>query len=104
MKSTLTRKNIKGNYYYYLMTYKNGSLHSTYLGKPDSKKFKRYLFSLTKKPYEKPYEQARRINQGVGTPVITVEDGLLVYTYKNGISVYKDSKLKIVKIVNEREK
>lgn len=83
---------------------KGGSLHSTYLGKPDSKKFKRYLLTLISKPVLKPNKRAQRLNFAVGAPVVTVENGYLVYSYKGGSKVYKNSKLKVIKTVNEKKK
>jgi hypothetical protein len=103
MKKTLSKKNIKGHEYYYLSFRKGGKLTSTYLGKTSSLKFKKYLLSLTSESRLYPFEKARKENFKAGTPVITVEEGYLVYAYKNGIKEYRDSKMKVVKVVGNHD-
>jgi hypothetical protein len=51
-----------------------------------------------------PYEKARLENFKAGAPVITVEEGYLVYTYKNGIKEYRDSKMKVMKVVEHHDR
>jgi hypothetical protein len=103
MKKTLSLKTIKGHPYYYLSFRKGGKLTSSYLGKSSSLKFKKYLLTLTAESGALPYLKARRENFRAGAPVITVEEGYLVYTYKNGIKEYRDSKMKVVKVVGKHD-
>lgn len=103
MKKTLSKKKIKGHEYYYLSFRKGGKLTSHYLGKTSSLKFKKYLLSLTSESRLAPFEKARRENFKAGTPVITVEEGYLVYAYKNGIKEYRDSKMRVVKVVESHD-
>jgi len=98
MKKTLSLKTIKGNDYYYLSFRQGGKLTSSYLGKTSSTKFKKYLLSLTAESGSLPYEKAKRENFKAGAPVITVEGGYLVFTYRNGIREYRDSKMRVVKV------
>jgi hypothetical protein len=84
MKMTLSKKTVKGNSYYYLNVKKKGKLHTSYLGKLDSPKFKKYLLSLTKETGQSFYKKTKARNFGLGLPVVYVEDGLLTYEYSNG--------------------
>jgi hypothetical protein len=101
MKKTLSLKTIKGHEYYYLSFRKGGKVLSTYLGKASSIKFKKYLLSLTAESGRRPYEKAMKQNFKAGAPTITVEEGYLVYAYRNGIREYRDSKMKVVKVVGK---
>lgn len=103
MKKTLSLKTIKGHDYYYLSFRRGGKLASMYLGKPSSTKFKKYLLSLTLENGTLPYQKAKRENFKAGAPVITVEEGYLVYTYRNGIREYRDSKMRVVKVVGAHD-
>src|SRR5574344_1945755 len=103
MKKTLSKKMIKGHEYYYLSFRKGGKLTSTYLGKTSSLKFKKYLLSLTSESRLLPYQKARKENFKAGAPVVTVEEGYLIYAYKNGIKEYRDSKMKVVKVVENHD-
>ena len=103
MEKTLSLKTIKGHDYYYLSFRKSGKLTSTYLGKPSSLKFKKYLLSLTSESGALPFQKAKRENFKAGAPVITVEGGYLVYTYRNGIREYRDSTMKVVKVVGKHD-
>lgn len=76
---------------------------SFYLGKTSSLKFKKYLLSLTSESRLDPFKKAQRENFKAGAPVITVEDGYLVYAYKNGIKEYRDSKMRVVKVVGSHD-
>jgi len=103
MKKTLSLKTIKGHDYYYLSFRKGGKLTSSYLGKVSSLKFKKYLLSLTVDSGSLPYRKAQKENFKAGAPVVTVEGGYLVYTYRNGIREYRDGKMKIVKVVSKHD-
>lgn len=103
MKKTLSLKTIKGHDYYYLSFRKGGKLTSTYLGKPSSVRFKKYLLYLTSGRGALPYQKAMRENFKAGAPVVTVEGGYLVYTYRNGIREYRDRKMKVVKVVGKHD-
>jgi hypothetical protein len=103
MKKTLSKKKIKGHEYYYLSFRKAGKLTSFYLGKTSSLKFKKYLLSLTSESRLDPFKKAQRENFKAGAPVITVEEGYLVYAYKNGIKEYRDSKMRVVKVVGSHD-
>lgn len=103
MKKTLSLKTIKGHDYYYLSFRKGGKLTSSYLGKVSSPKFKKYLLSLTAESGPLPYQKAKKENFKAGAPVVTVEGGYLVYTYRNGIREYRDSKMKVVKVVGKHD-
>jgi hypothetical protein len=84
MKKTISHKRIRGHDYYYLNYRKNGSVHSTYLGKPDSPKFKRYLLQLISEKDNAPFLLASRLAFKAGVPVAYVENGVLYYEFKNG--------------------
>ena len=104
MKKTLSLKTIKGHEYYYLSFRKSGKVTSSYVGKVSSLKFKKYLLSLTSESGSLPYEKAKRQNFKAGAPVITVEGGYLIYTYKNGIREFRDSKNKVLKVVVDHDR
>ena len=98
MRKTLTKKNIKGKDYYYLQYRKKGVLKSDYLGDVTSKGYKRYLFKLVSELASYPLEKARVKNFEAGVPVVYVEDGYIVYEYRNGVRELLNSKLEIVKV------
>lgn len=99
MKKTLTRKHIKGQDYYYLAWHRRGKLISEYLGSATSTKYRKYLFSLTLKGGSFGVDKTRKINFAAGVPVCYVEDGFLVYEYRNGVKEFLNSKLKVLKVV-----
>ena len=99
MKKTLCRKNIKGHEYYYLTFRQKGVLHTSYLGKIDSVKFKRYLYNLTATAGDYGLLEAKHANFPSGLPIVYVLDGYLVYEFKNGVKELHDSKGKTVKVV-----
>lgn len=103
MKKTLTRKKIKGHDYYYLTYRKGGALHTTYLGSISSTKYKKYLYLLTSKGSELGIQKAKRKNFACGVPIAYVEDGYLVYEYKNGAKEYLNGKLQTVKVVRSEQ-
>lgn len=98
MKKTLTRKKIKGHDYYYLTYRKGGKLHTTYLGSISSTKYKKYLYLLTSKGTEYGIKKARRKNFACGVPIAYIEDGYLVYEYKNGAKEFLNAKMQTVKV------
>ena len=98
MKKTLTRKKIKGRDYYYLTYRKGGKLHTTYLGSVSSTKYKKYLYLLTSKGSEYGIQKARQKNFACGVPIAYVEDGYLIYEYKNGAKEYLNGKMQTVKV------
>jgi hypothetical protein len=99
VKKTLTKKYIKGQDYYYLAFRRGGKLISEYLGSITSIKYKKYLFSLTLNGGSFGVEKARRKNFASGVPVCYVEDGFLVYEYRNGVKEILNSKRKVLKVV-----
>ena len=98
MKKTLTKKIIKGKNYYYLQYRKKGILKSDYLGDVSSKAYKRYLFKLTSQLGIYGLEKAKTKNHEAGLPAVYVEDGYIVYEYKNGSKEFFDGKMKLVKM------
>lgn len=99
MKKTLTRKKIKGHDYYYLTYRKEGKLITKYLGNSSSIKYKKYLYLLTSKASLYGLNKVRTKNFKNGVPVAYVEDGYLVYEYKNGAKEYLNSKMQVVRVV-----
>lgn len=97
MRKTLTKKNIKGKDYYYLQYRKKGVLKSEYLGDINSKAYKKYLFKLVSESASYPLEKAKAKNHEAGVPAVYVENGYLVYEYRNGVKEYLDSNLQVVK-------
>lgn len=98
MKKTLTKKNIKGKDYYYLQYRKKGILKSEYLGDISSKAYKKHLFKLTSQTGTYGLEKALSKNHEAGLPAVYVEDGYIVYEYKNGSREFFDGKMKLVKM------
>lgn len=103
MRKTLSKKIIKGKEYFYLSYRKKGKLVSEYLGSSSSTKFKKYLYSLLKEPISLGYEKAKIENFKNGFPVCYVEDGYLVYEYKNGSSEWMNGLFEILKVKNGKE-
>ncbi len=99
MKKTLTLKHIKGKDYYYLSYRHKGKLISEYLGSMTSTKYKKYLFYLASKSGFFGLGKARRKNFSSGVPVCYVEDGFLIYEYRNGVKEILNSRFKVLKVV-----
>jgi hypothetical protein len=104
MKKTISHKRIHGHDYYYLNFRKNGILHSEYLGNSDSVKFKRFLLGLISEKANEPFHLASRQAFNAGLPVAYVENGRLIYAYKNGTKEIMDKHLKVVSEVGPHEK
>lgn len=104
MKKTLSIKKIKGHEYYYLTYRKDGKLVSQYLGNSSSIKYKKYLYLLTSKASRFGLDQVRQKNFKNGIPVAYVEDGYLVYEYKNGAQEFLNSKMQVVKVMKHGRK
>lgn len=98
MKKTLCRKMINGHQYCYLMYRKHGRLVTEYLGSASSPKYKKYLYELTKEGSDCAFLKCRRHNHSAGVPVAYVEDGYLIYEYRNGLKEFYDGKMNLVKV------
>lgn len=98
MKKSLTKKVINGRSYYYLAYRKGKKVHTDYLGPDNSPKYKKYLFKLTEEAGEASLIRARRKNHAAGVPIVYLEDGYLVYEYKNGAKEYLDHDFAVVKV------
>ena len=103
MKKTLCRKVIKGHGYYYLAYRKGGRLHSSYLGKIDGLKFKKYLYEITSSMAYAGLELSKKENFFSGLPVVYSRNGFLIYEYKNGVKELRDKKDRIIKVVLPNE-
>lgn len=104
MKKTLTKKMINGHEYYYLSYRKGNKVVSQYLGNSSSTKYKKYLFSLTNKASRYGLEKVKQKNFKNGIPVAYVEDGYLVYEYRNGTQEFLNSKMQVVKVLKHGRK
>lgn len=98
MRKTLSKKIIKGKEYFYLSYRKKGKLVSEYLGSSSSTKFKKYLYSLLREPNSFGYEKAKIENFKNGFPVCFIEDGYLVYEYKNGSCEWMNAAFEVLKV------
>ena len=101
MRKTLSKKVIRGKEYFYLSYRKKGKLVSEYLGCSSSTKFKNYLYSLLREPNSSGYEKAKRENFKKGFPVCYIEDGHIVYEYKNGASEWMNAAFEVLKVSHE---
>ncbi len=104
MKKTLTKKKINGCDYYYLCYRKDGKVVSQYLGTSSSAKYKKYLYSLTHKASKYGFEKVRQNNFKNGIPIAYVEDGYLIYEYKNGAKEFLNSKMQVVRVSKHGKK
>lgn len=104
MKKTLTKKRINGHDYYYLSYRKGEKVVSQYLGSSSSTKYKKYLYLLTHKASKYGFEKVCQNNFKKGIPIAYVEDGYLVYEFKNGAKQYMNSKMQVVKVTRHGRK
>lgn len=98
MKKTLSKKIIKGKEYFYLSFRKGKKVVSQYLGSSTSPKFKKYLLSLLNEGSSYQLKKAKTYFFKEGLPVVYVDEGYLVYEYKNGAKEYLNSSLEVVKV------
>ena len=77
---------------------------SQYLGASSSTKSEKYLYLLTHKASKYGFEKVRQSNFKKGIPIAYVEDGYLVYEFKNGAKQYMNSKMQVVKVTRHGRK
>ena len=66
--------------------------------------YKKYLYLLTHKASKYGFEKVRQSNFKKGIPIAYVEDGYLVYEFKNGAKQYMNSKMQVVKVTRHGRK
>jgi len=89
---------INGHEYCYLLYRKRGKLITEYLGSPSSLCYKKYLYSLTQTGNDYAFKKVRIANHKAGVPIAYIEDGFLVYEYRNGTKEFYDQKMKLLKV------